>query len=88
MIINEDYFKDLEITDEDIIEDNNLDVEEPKHELTLDEFYELPDQYNQVIIFRIEVDDDNDATFIQTTLIPKLFKRLDSIFELYGIEHS
>ena len=88
MILNEDYFKDLEIEDEDIIEDDINDVGEPKHELTLDEFYELPDQYNQVIIFRIEVDDDNDATFIQTTLIPKLFKRLDSIFELYGIEHS
>ena len=29
MILNEDYFKDLEIEDEDIIEDDINDVEEP-----------------------------------------------------------
>ena len=29
MLINEDYFKDLEIEDKDIIEDDNLDVEGP-----------------------------------------------------------
>ena len=79
MILNEDYFKDLEITDDDVIEDDINDVGEPKHELTLDEFHELPDQYNQDIIFRIRVDDDNDTTFIQTTLIPRIFKRLDTI---------
>ena len=83
MILNEDYFKDLEITDEDIIDD----VEELKHDLTVEELHKLPEQYNNLIRFRIEVDDDKDTTFIQTSLIPRLFKRLDTIFELYGIEH-
>ena len=84
MILNEDYFKDLEIEDEDIIED---DVDEPKHDLTLEEAIKLHEQYDYHVSFRIE-NTSGDATFIQTTLIPKLFKKLDTIFELYGIEHS
>ena len=64
MILNEDYFKDLEITDEDIIEDDNIDVEKLNHELTLEEAKKLPDQYNHDIEFRIKVNDDSDRTFI------------------------
>ena len=86
MILNEDYFDDLEIKDEDIMADDTpLDVEEPKHELTVKEYYKLLEQYNHLIRFRIE-DDDMDTTFIQTSLIPRIFKRLDTIFESYGIE--
>ena len=88
MILNEDYFKDLEIKDEDIVVDDTLDVEEPEHELTLEEAKKLSEQYNNLIRFQIDVADDRDTTFIQTTLIPRIFKRLDAIFELYGIEHS
>ena len=89
MLINENYFDDLEIEDEDIIEDDN-DVEEPQQELTLEDAIKLPEQYNQEIKIRIDVDDstDRNTTFIQTSLLPRLFKRLDAIFELYGIEHS
>ena len=89
MLINEDYFKDLEIEDEDIIEDDTLDVEEPEHEgLTLEELHKLHKQYNHWIDFQINVDvsTNRDTTFIQTSLLPKLFKRLDTIFEMYGIE--
>ena len=90
MILNEDYFKDLEIEDEDIAVDDTLDVDEPNHDLTLEEVKELPKQYNQVIKFQIYVDKsrDNSTTFTQTILLPKLFKRLDTIFELYDIVHS
>ena len=88
MILNEDYFKDLELTDEDILSDDTMpDVEEPKYELTLEEAKELPEQYDYCIRIGIQCWDD-DRTFIQTILIPRLFKRLDTIFEMYGIEHS
>ena len=83
MILNEDYFKDLEIEDEDIIED-----EGPYNNLTLKDVHKLHELYNHSIRIRLRGDDDNDTTFIKTTLIPKLFKILDDIFELYGIEHS
>ena len=83
MLINEDYFNDLEIEDEDIIDD----VEEPKHELTLEDARKLPEQYNQDIEISINVD-DSDTTFTQTSLLPRLFKRLDAILDFYGIEHS
>ena len=83
MLLKEDYFNDLELKDEDIIDD----VEEPVYDLTVEEFHKLPEQYNYLIRFRIEiVDDDRDTTFIQTSLIPRIFKRLDTIFESYGIE--
>ena len=89
MLINEDYFEDLKIKDEDIIDDDFNDVEDSKQELTIEELHKLPEQYNHLIRFRIEVvDDDRDTTFIQTSLIPRLLKRLDAIFEMYGIEHS
>ena len=93
MILNEDYFKDLEITDEDIIEDDINDVGEPKHELTVEELHKLPEQYNHCIVIEIKnLDKGNKgrrcATFIKTTLIPKLFKKLDTIFDMYGIEDS
>ena len=81
MILNEDYFKDIEIKDEDI-----NDVEEPKQELTLEEFHKLPEQYRQEIYFTI-MNHNNDIV-TQTSLIPRVTKRLDSIFDTYGIEHS
>ena len=88
MLINESYFDDLEIKDEDIVVDDDNDVEEPKQELTLEEFHKLPEQYSHQIVIKIGYENDNDTTFIKTTLIPKLFKILDDIFDMYGIEHS
>lgn len=92
MILNEDYFDDLEIKDEDIMADDTpLDVEEPKHELTVEELHKLPEQYNHCIVIEIKNLDKGrrrDTTFIKTTLIPKLFKSLDTIFDMYDIEDS
>ena len=90
MLINEDYFKDLEIEDEDIIEDDYLDDEEPEHEeLTLEKAKELPKQYDHLIRFTILNHYTNKNNIkIQTSLLPRIIKRLDAIFELYGIEHS
>ena len=87
MILNEDYFKDLEIENDDIIEDDILDVEKP--DLTLDDFYKLPEQYDYLIKIMVEKRDNKDTSlFFQTSLLPRITKRLDTIFESYGIEHS
>ena len=83
MLINENYFNDLEIEDKDIIEDDTS----LKHELTLEDARKIHEQYNQEIEIRINVD-DSDTTFTQTSLLPRLFKRLDALFDSYGIEHS
>ena len=82
MILNEDYFKDLEIKDEDIMADDNA-----YNNLTLKDVHKLHELYNHSIRIRLR-GDDNDTTFTQTILLPRLFKRLDTIFESYGIEHS
>ena len=48
MLINEDYFKDLEIEDKDIIEDDNLDIEGPIDFKTYQKF--LSTHYSRCII--------------------------------------
>jgi hypothetical protein len=91
MILNEDYFKDLELTDEDILSDDTMpDVEEPNHELTVEELHKLPEQYNHCIVIEIKNLDKGrrGATFIKTTLIPRIYKKLDVIFDMYDIEDS
>ena len=57
MILNEDYFKDLEITDEDIVVDDDNDVDEPDHELTVEELHKLPEQYGHYIEYNIQFGD-------------------------------
>ena len=87
MILNEDYFKDLEIEDEDIVsDDDTLDVEKPK--MTIEDFRKLPEQYDYLIKITIRKRNDKETTSFLTSLLPKLFKRLDVIFDSYGIEHS
>ena len=87
MIINESYFDELEIENEDIVSDDEiLDVEEPK--MTIEDFRKLPEQYDYLIKILIGRRNDKETTSFLTSLLPKLFKRLDSIFEMYGIEHS
>ena len=87
MILNEDYFKDLEIEDEDIVsDDDTLDVEKPK--MTIEDFCKLPEQYDYLIKIMIRKKNDKETTSFLTSLLPKLFKRLDVIFDSYGIEHS
>lgn len=82
MILNEDYFKDLDIKNEDIVTD---DVEEPK--LAFDDVRKLPEQYKHCIHVRIDKYRDVDTLFYQTSLIPRIFKRINTIFDMYGIEH-
>ena len=90
MILNENYFDDLEIKDEDIIEDDINDVGEPVHKLTVEELHKLPEQYNHCIVIEIKNLDKGrrGATFIKTTLIPRIYKKLDVIFDMYDIEDS
>ena len=83
MHINEDYFEDLGIENEDIIEDDILDVEGTK----IENAQKLPEQYSHNITIGIK-NIDKDTTFFQTSLIPRIFKRLDAILDFYGIEHS
>ena len=85
MILNEDYFDDLDIKDEDIIDDDINDVDEPVHELTVEELYKLSEQYNCICI---EIRQYNSDASIKTSLLPRIIKRLNVIFDLYGIEHS
>ena len=87
MILNEDYFDDLEINDEDIVTD---DVEEPEqeHELTYKDVIKMDKEYNHCLILKIGNLSNRGFPVTKTTLLPKITKRLDAIFEFYGIEHS
>ena len=82
MILNENYFDDLEIKDEDIIEDDTLDVEEPEQE--------MDKKYNHCLILKISnlSISNRGNTSTKTILLPKIIKMLDAIFDFYGIKHS
>ena len=90
MLINESYFDDLEVKDEDIIEDDTLDVREPEqeHELTYKDVIKMDKEYNHCLILKISNLSKRGFTLTKTILLPKITKRLDTIFDMYGIKHS
>ena len=91
MILNEDYFKDLEIEDEDIVVDNTpLDAGGPKHKLSLEDIHKLPEQYDYFISFDINkpyYTNSTDNNNYKSVQIPRIIKRIESVLEIYGIEN-
>ena len=87
MLINEDYFRDLEISDEDIMKDDDIDVEEPVS-MTSDNLEEyinkLQTEYEQCLVF---------GTYSMTAEqvcnnFSKSLKRIDYILNVFDVEHS
>ena len=96
MILNEDYFKDIEITDDDInSSDDNYML--PNHN-TDDYDYANPEEcykamsskYSHYIVLDIETETDNVLTDsdLWNNKIPRMLKKLFYLFESYGIEYS
>ena len=87
MILNEDYFKDLEIEDKDIIEDDNLDVEGPVDFKTYQKY--LSTHYSRCIII---VTDFFNNLFHDTVLwkqtIPDMVNRVNRLLDAYSVEHE
>ena len=89
MILNEDYFKDLDLTDDDIassVDEFNSD----------DIYYDTPAEYYNAMTSRFthsiifSVDSNNSLTQSDdwTVKIPHIFKIILYMFNAYGIEYS
>ena len=92
MILNEDYFKDIEITDDIISSDDNYIL--PNHNTDNyangKEYYNaMSAKYSHYIVLGIKTDEhiltDSD---LWTNKIPCMLKKLFYLFDVYGIEYS
>ena len=85
MIINEDYFKDIEINDDDIKTEDNLDNFE-----TLENIYSNAKKlYNHTINIQLDIIyNKKKMNDILPQSLTKLGKYLDCLFDAYAINHS
>lgn len=87
MIINEDYFKDIEINDDDIKAEDNLGNFE-----TLDNIYSNAKMlYNHTINIQLDSGCRYNKKIMNDILpqsLTKLSKYLDCLFDAYAINHS
>lgn len=82
MFINEDYFNDVEINDEDVTaDDNNINDNDAK---ALNNH--LTSKYKQCIIIKLNTLSDYDFEEIDNRYISPIIKRLQYLFNVYDIE--
>ena len=87
MILKEDYFNDLDLTDDDIeSSDDNYNTDDyanPK------EYYNaMSSKYSHYIVLGIKTDNVLTDSVLWTNKIPRMLKRLFYLFDSYGIEYS
>ena len=86
MILNEDYFNDLDLTD-DNINDINLNTDDY---VNPEEYYnDMSSKYSHYIILGIKTNKHilTDSN-LWTNKIPRVLKKLFYLFDSYGIEYS
>ena len=86
MFINEDYFNDVEIKDEDVTaDDNNINDKKYNDAKALDNY--LTSKYKQCIIIKLDtLSSCYDFEEIDNRYISPIIKRLQYIFNVYDIE--
>lgn len=88
MVINEDYFKDIEITDDDIRDDHDSHIPQEQDIATLDQH--LKSHYEHCIIFSTKYMSDLEKpdSKIWIFTVPKILKNIEYIFNIYNIEYE
>ena len=83
MILNEDYFKDIEITDDDIESSNDLVISHNNEYATPEDwFMDMKSKYAHCIEIPL------NQEYQWKWDLPLILKRLFYIFDAYGIEYS
>ena len=95
MILKEDYFDDLKLTDDDIeSSDDNYNTDTDDYANPKEYYKAMSSKYNSYMflgIKDIKIDIDNDIltdSELWTDKIPRMLKRLSYMFDLYEIEYS
>ena len=86
MILNEDYFDDIEITDDDVNSENNFS--DNSHINPEQLFNQMTSTYSHCLTIKIEKHDIIRDDEIWNNQIPHLVKKLQYIFNTYGVEYS
>ena len=92
MILKEDYFKDLDLTDDDIdsSDDNyyNTDTDDYDYANGKEYYNAMSSKYSHYMFLGIQADNTLTDSELWTDKVPHMLKRLFYLFDLYGIEYS
>lgn len=88
MLINEDYFKDIEISDNDIYDSENTVTDNEYDPESL--FNYLTSRYSHCMTICVRTVGEQDIYKVEKLWenLSQLFKRLNYLLNLYGIEYS
>lgn len=91
MLLNENYFDDIEITDDDI---KTQDIVSPESSVTgtyanpEEWFNDMKSKYSHIMVIILQKNEIMSQTDIWETILPGMVKRLKYIFNAYGVEYS
>jgi hypothetical protein len=85
MILKENYFDDIEITNDDIISpDNDINLSSTFN--NTDEMYRIIHSvYDRCMIIEIKKKDILQNDYLWDKQVPHLLRKLKTIFDIYGI---
>ena len=93
MLLKENYFDDIEITDDDI-KTQDSHIESPESSVTgtyanpQEWFNDMKSKYSHIMVIILQKNEIMSQTDIWETKIPSMVKRLKYIFNVYGVEYS
>ena len=89
MILIENYFDDIEITDDDIKSSNSIVTSHNNEYATPEKYYNtMSSKYRHYMVLGIQANNILTDSELWTNKIPCMLKRLFYLFESYGIEYS
>ena len=89
MILNENYFNDLDLTDDDIeSSDDNYSTDTDEYANTKEYYNAMSSKYSHYIVLGITDEHILTDFKLWTNKIPCMLKKLFYVFDAYGIEYS
>ena len=89
MILKEDYFNDLDLTDDDIKSSDSIVASHNNEYANEKEYYnDMLSKYSHYITLCIDADHIITDSVLWTDKIPHVLKKLFYLFDSYGMEYS
>ena len=89
MILNENYFDDIEITDDDIKSSDSIVASHNYEYATPEKYYNtMSSKYSHYMVLGILSNKILTNSDLWNNKIPRMLKKLFYLFDVYGIEYS
>ena len=86
MLLNENYFDELKLTDDDIISpDNDINLSGTFNNID-DMYRKMQSVYDRCLFIEIKRKDILLNNYLWDKQVPHLLRKLKTIFDIYGIE--